>query len=299
MMERNSRSVPQMPVLTRRTTTSSARGGASSSSDELEGAVRVAEDGGGHGVGRPGHAYQHTRDRLDLRELRRTIRHGDDVRDGLQFIDGDLDAGRGGGRTGAGRPGDGAPFAEARAGRAADVDAAVAAARRAAPAGRRTSATDRGARLALVAAGVRARERLAALEAQDVGKPLSGGADERVHRRRDHRLLRRRRRQADRRHAAHPLAGLPRLHAAAAARRVRGHHAVERPRGADRRQRRPGARRRQHRRPQARPRWPRWWCWRSPSWRSRPGCPAGVLNVVTGLAPRPARRCPGTPTSTT
>jgi aldehyde dehydrogenase (NAD+) len=73
-------------------------------------------------------------------------------------------------------PSTGEVFAHVARARAADVDAAVAAARRAAPAWAATSPTERGAVLARWARLVEEEsERLAAIEARDVGKPLTGG----------------------------------------------------------------------------------------------------------------------------
>jgi aldehyde dehydrogenase (NAD+) len=94
----------------------------------------------------------------------------------LQYIDGAWTPARGGGRIELLDPATGAPFAEVAAGTGEDVDAAVAAARRAAPGWAATSATERGALLSRWSQLVfENSERLAALEAQDVGKPLSGG----------------------------------------------------------------------------------------------------------------------------
>jgi aldehyde dehydrogenase (NAD+) len=94
----------------------------------------------------------------------------------LQFIDGAWTPARNGGTLPLLDPATGASFAEVAAGTAADVDAAVAAARRAAPAWAATSATERGALLSRWSQLVLEHsDRLAELEAQDVGKPLTGG----------------------------------------------------------------------------------------------------------------------------
>ncbi len=94
--------------------------------------------------------------------------------------------------------------------------------------------------------------------------------DERLHRARHRPVLRGRRRQAHRRHAAHPRPRLPRLHDPRAVRGVRGHHPVERSDAAGGRQRRARARGWQ---PwcSSRPRSPRSVRWRWPSWPARPG----------------------------
>ncbi|NKZ03220.1 aldehyde dehydrogenase family protein [Actinomadura latina] len=73
-------------------------------------------------------------------------------------------------------PANGRPLQEIARGGAADVDAAVAAARRAFPGWAATSASERGALLGRWAALIMERvEELARVEARDVGKPLSGG----------------------------------------------------------------------------------------------------------------------------
>ncbi|MGY1741336.1 MULTISPECIES: aldehyde dehydrogenase family protein [unclassified Blastococcus] len=98
------------------------------------------------------------------------------VREGLQFIGGEWAPAAGGGRLELVDPATGRPFAAVAQGTAADVDAAVAAARAAAPGWAATNPSDRGALISRWSQLVfENAERLAALEAQDVGKPLSGG----------------------------------------------------------------------------------------------------------------------------
>ncbi|CAB4901644.1 unannotated protein [freshwater metagenome] len=113
---------------------------------------------------------------LDADDQGMTTTASVDLPDGQQYIDGTWSPAREGGRLELTDPATGSPLTTVARGTAADVDAAVAAARRAAPGWAATSASERGALLGrwsrLVLEDV---ERLAALEARDVGKPLSGG----------------------------------------------------------------------------------------------------------------------------
>jgi aldehyde dehydrogenase (NAD+) len=99
-----------------------------------------------------------------------------DVPAARQLIDGDWIAARNKGELAVIDPASHEPIQSVALAEAADVDDAVAAARRAFPAWAATSASERGARLRrwadLIIAHV---EELAAIEARDVGKPLSGG----------------------------------------------------------------------------------------------------------------------------
>lgn len=89
------------------------------------------------------------------------------------FVDGDWRPARGG-TFSVYDPGTKEAIAEVARGVAADVDAAVAAARRAAASWAKTSPTERGAILHRWAALIRRHEEdLSVIEAQDVGKPLS------------------------------------------------------------------------------------------------------------------------------
>ncbi|MBF7051924.1 aldehyde dehydrogenase family protein [Halomonas sp. KAO] len=91
-----------------------------------------------------------------------------------QFIDNQWVPSRGGTRLTIVDPYHETPLGEITGGDPADVDAAVAAARRALPGWRATPAARRGERLAAIAAGLeRRRETLATLSSRNNGKPLS------------------------------------------------------------------------------------------------------------------------------